>query len=488
MNERESSERNPTADSSPADPPTQPISQSPAKPSARERLRGGQQPRTAGAVPSAQRPTTSNTGKVPLLDDNDQGFGPVPSIRSLDAEIEREMHEAMRELGDMEQLMSARPAHKGPGKNDGPRKGKVLSVRGKEVFVDIGGRTQGVLPLQQFPEGVPGIGTEVEVTIEGFDPDGLFLLSRGGAVVQEADWSRVAEGMLVEARVLAANKGGLSVEVNGIRGFIPMGQIDLYRVEHPEEYVNKKLTCIVTEVDREERNLVLSRKGVLERERAEAREQTLASLAEGDIREGIVRTLKPFGAFVDLGGVDALLPVGEMSWTKIQSPEEVVSPGQKLRVKVLKIDPHTRKLTVGLKQLAPGPWELAVTNYPPGTVVNGVVTRLADYGAFVEIEPGLEGLVHVSEISQQRIRHPRDLLKPEQSVAVKVLSIDPQARRISLSIKAASAKAAEETAIPEEESSPPEETAAPAKPSKPRKTPLRGGTGQAGPLFQLPES
>jgi small subunit ribosomal protein S1 len=214
----------------------------------------------------------------------------------------------------------------------------------------------------------------------------------------------------------------------------------------------------------------------------------MATLAEGDIREGIVRSIKPFGAFVDLGGVDALLPIGEMSWTKIKTPEDAVSSGQKLRVKVLKIDPVTRKLTVGLKQLTTGPWELAVANYPPGTVVNGVVTRLAEYGAFVEIEPGLEGLVHVSEISQQRIRHPRDVIKVEQSVAVKVLNVDPQARRMSLSIKAASAKEAEEaTPIVEEVAATPEGPTAPPKPSKPRKTPLRGGTGQGGPLFQLPE-
>jgi small subunit ribosomal protein S1 len=483
MNEREPSDLTPTPDT-----PRKLDQEPPARPSARDRLRGG--PRPTPAPPPAAPQTPANAGKVPRLDENDQGFGAVPSVRSLDDEIEREMREALLGFSDMDRLMGGRQQHKGPPKTEGPRTGKVLSVRGKDVFLDVGGRTQGVLPLNQFPEGPPAIGTEVEVSIEGFDPDGVLILNRGGEAVQEADWSTVAEGMVVEAKVLAANKGGLSVEVNGIRGFIPMGQIDLYRVEHPEEYVNKKLKCVVTEVDREERNLVVSRKGVLERERNEAREQTMASLAEGDLREGIVRSIKPFGAFIDLGGVDALLPIGEMSWTKIKTPEDVVASGQKIRVKVLKIDPVTRKLTVGLKQLTTGPWELAVANYPPGTVVSGVVTRLAEYGAFVEIEPGLEGLVHVSEISQQRIRHPRDVIKIEQSVAVKVLNVDPQARRMSLSIKAASAKEAEEAAPMAEETPAavaPEEPVAPAKPSKPRKTPLRGGTGQGGPLFQLPQ-
>jgi ribosomal protein S1 len=425
-----------------------------------------------------------NAGKVPSLDESDLGMGNIPRLSQLDAEIDRDMREAMGEFGDMEALMGGRQRHKGPPKVEGPRKGTVMSVRGKDVFIDVGGRTQGLLPTTQFPEGIPAIGTEVEYTIEGYDPDGVLILNRGGAAVQDADWSTVAEGMVVEAKVTAANKGGLAVEINGIRGFMPMGQIDIYRVENPEQFVNMKLKCVITEVDREERNLVVSRRGILEKERDVQKEQTMASLAEGDVREGIVRTIKPFGAFIDLGGVDGLLPIGEMSWTRIKEPEELVKSGQKVKVKVLKIDPDTRKITVGLKQLTTGPWELAVANYPPGSVVTGVVTRMAEYGAFVEIEPGLEGLVHISEISQQRIRKPQDVLKADQSVSVKVLNVDPQARRMSLSIKAVTAKAeAAAAALVEEEA---EEAAAPAKPSKPRTTPLKGGTGSGGPLFKMP--
>ncbi|MFQ3592349.1 MAG: S1 RNA-binding domain-containing protein, partial [Gemmataceae bacterium] len=346
MNERESSDVNPPLNASTNPTPDTPRKldqQTPAKPSARDRLRGGQRAAHA-ASPTPESPVrpVANTGKVPRLDDNDQGFGPVPvpSVRSLDDEIEREMREAMLGFADMDHLMGAgRQQLKGPAKTEGLRQGKVLSVRGKDVFVDVGGRTQGVLPLNQFPEGVPAPGTEVEVSIEGFDPDGLLLLRRGGQAVQEADWSSVAEGMIVEAKVVAANKGGLSVEVNGIRGFLPMGQIDLYRVEHPEEYVNKKLKCIITEVDREERNLVLSRKGVLERERAEAREQIMASLAEGDLREGIVRSIKPFGAFIDLGGVEALLHIrAEIA--------EVEAGTADREDNVLKNAPHTAEMVI----------------------------------------------------------------------------------------------------------------------------------------------
>ncbi|MGL4550455.1 MAG: 30S ribosomal protein S1 [Gemmataceae bacterium] len=437
-----------------------------------DRLRGGPKP---------------NAGKVPSLDEQDLGAGNIPRLSQLDAEIDREMRDAIGEFGDMEALMGGRQRHTKTPKVEPMKKGKVVSVRGKDVFLDVGGRTQGLLPTNQFPEGVPAVGTEVEVTIEGYDPDGVLILNRGGAAVESADWATVEEGMVVEAKVTAANKGGLSVEVNGIRGFMPMGQIDVYRVENPEQFVNMKLKCVVTEVDREDRNLVVSRRGILERERDVQKEQTMATLAEGDVREGIVRTIKPFGAFVDLGGVDGLLPIGEMSWTRIKEPEDVVKSGQKVKVKVLKIDPDTRKITVGLKQLTTGPWELAVANYPIGTVVNGVVTRMAEYGAFVEIEPGLEGLVHISEISQQRIRKPQDVLKADQSVSVLVQNVDPQARRMSLSIKAVSAKAADAAAaaiLAEEEAA--EAAAPPPKPGKPRTTPLKGGTGPAGPLFKMP--
>lgn len=448
-----------------------PEEQQPPGERARDRMRGDR-PRPAG-------------GKVPSLDDRDLGMGNVPNLRQLDAELERELADAMSGVGDMEALMGGGRRQKAPPKPEGPRKGKVMSVRGKDVFIDVGGRTQGVLPTNQFPEGLPEIGTEVEFTIEGYDPDGVLILSRGGQAI-EADWSTVATGMLVEAKVTAANKGGLEVEVNGIRGFMPISQIEMHRVEDISGYVGQKLRCFITEVDREDRNLLVSRKALLEKDREEAGQKTWASLAEGDIREGVVRTIKPFGAFVDLGGVDGLVPIGEMSWTRIKTPEDVLQPGQRVKVKVLRIDPDTRKLTLGLKQLTTGPWELAVANYPPGTVVAGVVTRLADYGAFVEVEPGLEGLVHVSEVSQQRIRRPHDVLKEGQSVNVKVLNVDPGARRMSLSIKAASAKAAEAAALVEEAEPEPEEPAAPVKP-RVRTTPLRGGTGGGGPLFQLPK-
>src|SRR5262249_30413750 len=204
-------------------------------------------------------------------------------------------------------------------------------------------------------------------SIEGYHADGVLLLSRGGAAV-EADWSTVAVGMLVEARVTGVNKGGLSVEVNGIRGFMPISQVEGFRVEDLNPYLNQKLKCLVAEVDREERNLVVSRRGLIEQERAAARQSLWVELAENQVREVIVRPVKPFGAFVDLGGVDGLLPTGEMSWTKVANPEDVVKPGQKVRVIILRIDREQQKVTLGLRQLSDSPWDSAMMNYPPGAI------------------------------------------------------------------------------------------------------------------------
>jgi small subunit ribosomal protein S1 len=399
-----------------------------------------------------------------------------PSLRNLDTDLERELEAAMGGLSDQEIYgdLKEKPQKPAPGADQGRKKGKVISVHGDDVFVQVpGGRSQGVLPLAQFPEGPPIVGTEVEIHIEGYDEaNGLLLLTRRGAAV-EADWSSVATGMTVEARVTATNKGGLSVDVNGIRGFMPISQIDLYRVEDAEQYVNQRLLCLVTEVDKEERNLVVSRRALLEKEREENREKLWQELEEGQIRTGIVRSVREFGAFVDLGGVDGLLHVSEMSWSRVQDPTQVVQPGQSVKVVVLKIDREKRKVGLGLKQLTASPWDLAGTNYVPNTVVKGTVTRLMEFGAFVELEPGVEGLIHISELANQRVRRVQDIVQPGQEVQVLVLRTDPAQRKISLSLKQALAKATEEPAEEEEEEQ------VEVRPTRPRTTPLRGGIGDS---------
>jgi len=437
------------------------------------------------AKPPRENPP-QRAGKVPSLQ-HEQSYGFGKKIDAFDEEMERQLQEAMSGMSDKDLYgESGRQPPRGKTATDaGPKKGKVFRIHGQDVFIDLpGGRTQGVLPLMQFPEGPPALGTEIEITIEGFDSaNGVMLLSRKGAAV-EADWSSVAAGMTVEARVTETNKGGLSVDVNGIRGFMPISQIDLYRVDNPEQFVNQRLLCLVAEVNPEERNLVVSRRALLEKQREETREKLWTELAEGQIRQGIVRSLKDFGAFVDLGGVDGLLHVSEMSWQRVQDPSSIVQPGQTVKVIVLKIDHERRKVSLGLKQLTASPWDNIGDKYHIGDLVNGKVSRLMDFGAFVELEPAIEGLIHISELAPQRVFRVHDIVKSGQEVQVKVLSVDPAQRRISLSLKAAQAKEPEPAA--EEEPEPEPET--PAKPPRPRTTPLRGGTGSGGgQLFSLPK-
>jgi len=429
----------------------------------------------------------TNSGGVPSLD-SETTYAGGGDAADYDAELERQMEEALAGFdgGDLLGGEDDRPQRgKGKGKQDtGPKKGRVFRVHGQDVFIDLpGSRNQGVLNAMQFPEGVPPIGTEVEVFVESFDSSaGLYILNRKGAAI-DVDWSSVRIGMTVEAKVTGTNKGGLSVEVNGIRGFLPISQIELFRVENLDPYVGKKLLCIVAECDPEDRNLVVSRRGLLEKDREEQAEKLWAKLEEGQVYEGIVRNVRDFGAFVDIGGVDGLLHVGEMSWSRVEKAEDAVKPGQKVKVVVLRIDRERRKLSLGAKQLIESPWDDVETRYAVGTTVTGKVSRLTDFGAFVELEPAIEGLIHISELSPNRVRRVADVVQLGSTVEVKVLSVDKAARRIGLSLKAMTKPPEPE---PEPEAEPEPET--PAEPVKPRvhKTPLRGGTGAGGPLFKMP--
>ena len=317
----------------------------------------------------------------------------------------------------------------------GARTGKVIGLRGKVIFVDLGGKSEGILPVTDFEEGaIARPGSSIEVVVERFDPEeGVQILRLKGAAI-EADWSNLKRGVTVEARVTKTVKGGLEVDVDGIRGFLPISQIDLSRVEDAASYVNQKFKAIVTEANQREKNLVISRRELLEQERAEQREKTWATLEEGQIRDGVVRSIKDFGAFVDIGGVDGLLPIGEMSWSRVSKVDEMVKIGDQVKVKVLKIDRVARKLTLGLKQLTPSPWQAATEKYPRGTMVKGKVSKIMDFGAFVELEPGIEGLIHISELSPTRVRRVVDIVKPAQEVEVRILKVEPEVKRIALSL------------------------------------------------------
>jgi small subunit ribosomal protein S1 len=404
--------------------------------------------------------------------------------RQWDADLEAELEATLKDFDPKSFDTSSQrrprservpnpPDERGQEGRPGLRTGTVIGVRGKSIFVDLGGKSEGVLPVEQFEDAeIPAAGSSIEVVVERFDPDeGVQILRRKGSAV-EASWENLKRGIVVEARVTKVIKGGAEVDVDGIRGFIPISQIDLARVEDAAAYLNQRFKAIVTEANPREKNLVISRRELLEQERAEQRERTWKTLEEGQVHEGVVRSVKDFGAFVDLGGVDGLLPIGEMSWSRVAKVDDLVKTGDKVKVKVLKIDQTTRKLTLGLKQLTPSPWENVSEKYPRGTMVKGKVTRLMDFGAFVELEPGVEGLLHISELSPTRVRRVADIVKPAQEVEVRILKVEPDERKIALSLLPDPRKAG---AVPDEEED--KEDEAPPAPKPVRKVPLKGGLG-----------
>ena len=355
----------------------------------------------------------------------------------LDDALQLELERALGDMSIEDLLDAERKEQAPPRRADGVRVGKVIDIQGDDIFVDFGSKSQGLLPAAQFAdEPLPEIGGTVEVTIEGYDPgDGLLILSREGAVLA-ATWDTIEAGQIVEAFVTGQNKGGLELKFNGIDAFMPVSLIDMNRTEDMAPFVNTKLKCEVIEVDYQRESVTVSRRAVLQREAAEVREKALASLTEGKIVAGVVRNIMPYGAFVDIGGVDGLLHISDMSHSRTADPHEIVSEGQEVKVMILKIDRDAEKISLGLKQALPDPWVGAEGKWPPDDIVTGRVTRLADFGAFVELAEGVEGLIPISEMSfERRIKHPSDLLTEGETTKVRVLNVDPVAKRISLSLK-----------------------------------------------------
>lgn len=360
----------------------------------------------------------------------------------LDAELQRELDEALGGMS-LEELMdteTAAPAGRATGKSAGGkaiRKGQVVSIQGDDIFVDLGGRSEGILPAAQFEdEPLPKIGDTIEVTIEGYDEDdGLMMLSRLGAVMAAA-WETLEMGQIVEGRVTGMNKGGLELKVDSIRAFMPISQIEIFRVEDASTYLNQHLRCKVVEVDQANERLVVSRRALLEEEQAVKREELFKTLQEGAVVQGVVRSIMPYGAFVDIGGADGLLHIKDMSHARIKDPREVVREGLQLEVKVLTIDREARKIALGLKQVKADPWADVQSRFPEGEVVTGRVTKLMDFGAFVELGEGVEGLIPMGEMSfERRLKSAAEVLKEGDAVKVRVMSVDMARKRISLSLK-----------------------------------------------------
>jgi small subunit ribosomal protein S1 len=320
-------------------------------------------------------------------------------------------------------------------------RGTVLSVDANEVTVDIGGKSEGVIPLQEFAnrdEIKPG--DQVEVYLEKMEnQDGLVVLSK-----QRADfvrvWDRVKEaydkGELVEGKLIRKIKGGVVVDLYGVEAFLPGSQIALRQVQNVDSLLGQGVHVKIIKLNKRRRNIVVSRRVVLEEERQRLKSEVMKELAKDQIREGVVKNITDFGAFVDLGGIDGLLHITDMSWGRVSHPSELVKIGDKIRVKVLNFDPEKERISLGLKQLTAYPWEGVAEKYPPGTKVRGKVVSITDYGAFVELEKGVEGLIHVSEMSwTHRVRHPSKILNIGDEVEAVVLKVDQANEKISLGLK-----------------------------------------------------
>jgi small subunit ribosomal protein S1 len=395
-------------------------------------------PKSEKPFPKGEKPLNPG-GAPPQLGLRDFGAH-KPNNRELDKMIEDEMNQAMAGFSVESTVEENKEKPQGTGTKAGQRrKGRVVGIHGKDVFIEVpGGRSQGVLPLQQFEGKTPTIGQEVEFDVERYDAgEGLLILTREGSAQVVTDWSSIGLNMIVEARITGTNKNktGLTIEVNGIKGFMPASQLDLYRVENLDQFLNQRLKVEVIEVDPEERNLIVSRRAVLERERAQKAEQFWTDIQEGQTRKGTVKSIKPFGAFVDLGGADGLIPVSEFSWQRVNDLNEYVKLGQEVEVMVARVDREARKIGLSLKQLTTSPWDDFAERVKVGARLNGNITRTTDFGAFVELEPGIEGLIHISELSTQRVRRVRDIVEVGQTVEVEVRTVDPGARRIGLSLK-----------------------------------------------------
>ena len=321
-----------------------------------------------------------------------------------------------------------------PGTGKGAKRlwrGTVVGVSGDDVIVELGPRMQGVIGRAEFDEE-PKVGERYEFSLHGQE-DGLWLLSRREARAIAA-WDEISVGAVVQARVSGQNTGGLELKVGPLAAFMPASHVALGREEDLARYVGQNLTCEVLEVDPGRKRVLLSRRAVLESEREEARARSVGSLESGQVLTGKVARIEAFGAFVEIQpGLEGLLHVSNIARQRVEHPSEKLSVGQQVRVQVLEIKEGGKRIGLGMKQLEADPWDGAAGRYPAGALVQGKVVRLMEFGAFVELEPGLEGLLHVSQLGRERVRRVQDVVQVGEELTVRVASVDPHARRVALS-------------------------------------------------------
>ena len=363
----------------------------------------------------------------------------VPAAQPDDENKPETAVEPTESFADVLSAFERSHAHK-PAGEARQLEGTVVSLSAEQVFLDIGYKVEGVLPRSVFENNAEGVkpGDVLPVSATGRNEEGYYELSRF-KVAQPRDWSALeaafAQKLAVVGTVTGVVKGGATVDI-GVRAFMPASRSGTRDAAELEKLVGTEINCRITKLDTTEEDVVVDRRVVLEEQTRAVAQSRFAAMKEGDTVSGTVRSLMSYGAFVDVGGVDGLLHVSDISWNRVNKPEDVLSAGQQIQVRVLKIDPETKKISLGLKQLEPEPWETAATKYQLNQRIKGTVTRLMDFGAFVELEPGVEGLIHISEMAWgKKVRHPSDVVKPGDLVDTVILSIKPEERRIALGLK-----------------------------------------------------
>ena len=367
---------------------------------------------------------------------------PVPNARMpLSDELQAEYEAALGDLAEangFDSVISGESVNKAGVvfEQDDKVEATVQRISREDVILDLGNFTQGVASLRQFTE-VPTIGTKVKVSIVRFnESEGLYEVTLPYAAAIIGDWSEVQEGMIVDAAVTGQNTGGLECEVAHIRAFMPAGQVSIYHRDNFDDLINTHLMAVVLEAKPEKRNLVISHKAYEFRQQEAEKKEFLATMKEGDVFDAVVRKIMPFGCFVDLGhGVEGLVHISRLSWGHVTDPNEVVKEGEMIKVMYLKTD-DKGKLSFSRRETMASPWETAPVKYAVNTVCTAKIVKVEPFGAFCELEPGVEGLLHISELAHQRVGHVSDIVKIGQEVQVQVISMDPLARKIGLSIKA----------------------------------------------------
>ena len=323
--------------------------------------------------------------------------------------------------------------------------GEVVRIDKDEVLVDIGYKSEGLIPSNELsirkgadPKDIVELGQHMEaLVLQKEDADGRLILSAKRAAFERA-WKRIEESYseqrTVEGPVIEVVKGGLIIDI-GLRGFLPASLVDIRRVRNLESFIGQRLECKVIELNRTRNNVVLSRRAVLEEERKEEREKILTSLQEGDVVEGTVSNLVDFGAFVDLEGIDGLIHISELSWNHVDHPSEVVEVGEDVKVKVLEVDRDRERISLGLKQTRKDPWQEVVESVEVGAQIQGRVTKLVSFGAFVEVAEGVEGLIHISELAEHHVETPDEIVRSGDEVDARIIDVDARRRRLSLSLR-----------------------------------------------------